>query len=106
MDYGNILTKAWKIVWKFKVLWIFGILSSCGQGSRSGGGGGSGNSGYRFSGSDTSLPPGMRNFFDGVQTFIDNIEAWQIAALIIGFILFILIMILSHHLLAQLGESA
>jgi hypothetical protein len=104
MDYGNILTKAWKIVWKFKVLWIFGILSSCGQGSRSGGGGGSGNSGYRFSGSDTSLPPGMRNFFDGVQTFIDNIEAWQIAALIIGFILFILIMIFITSALSTIGR--
>ncbi len=31
MDYGEVLSKAWKIAWKFKVLWIFGILASCGQ---------------------------------------------------------------------------
>ena len=32
MDFGEILSKAWKIIWKFKILWIFGILTSCGQG--------------------------------------------------------------------------
>ncbi len=30
MDYGEVLSKAWKIAWKFKVLWIFGILAGCG----------------------------------------------------------------------------
>ena len=32
MDYGEVLSKSWKILWKFKVLWIFGILASCGTG--------------------------------------------------------------------------
>ena len=32
MEFGEILTKAWKIIWKFKILWVFGILSSCGHG--------------------------------------------------------------------------
>ncbi len=47
MNYSEVFSKAWKIVWKFKALWIFGILSSCarassgGSGSSSGGGGGS-----------------------------------------------------------------
>jgi hypothetical protein len=47
MDYSEVFSKAWKIVWKFKALWIFGILSSCaragsgGSGGSSGGGGGS-----------------------------------------------------------------
>ena len=27
IDMGQILVKAWKIIWKFKVLWIFGFLS-------------------------------------------------------------------------------
>jgi membrane-anchored glycerophosphoryl diester phosphodiesterase (GDPDase) len=38
MDIGEVLTRAWRIIWKFKVLWIFGILSSCavsGTGPRS-----------------------------------------------------------------------
>ena len=56
INIGEVITKAWQIVWKFKVLWIFGILASCGGnnssrfnfngGNSSGGGsGGSGNSG-------------------------------------------------------------
>jgi hypothetical protein len=104
MDYGDILTKAWKIIWKFKVLWIFGILSSCGQGGRSGGGGGGGNSGYRFSSGDTNIPPGMRNFFDGLQTFFDHIEAWQIAVLVIGLILFALIMVFITAAIGTVGR--
>lgn len=39
MDFSEVLTKAWRIVWKHKILWIFGILAGCGTG---GGGGGSG----------------------------------------------------------------
>lgn len=39
MDFGEVLGKAWRIIWKHKVLWIFGILAGCGSG---GGGGGSG----------------------------------------------------------------
>jgi hypothetical protein len=43
LNFGEILTKAWKIIWKHKVLWIFGILASCAQGG-GGNSGGSGNS--------------------------------------------------------------
>lgn len=47
MDYGEILTKAWKIIWKNKILWLFGILASCGalNTMNSGGSGGGGASG-------------------------------------------------------------
>jgi len=38
-NFGEVLTRAWQNIWKYKVLWIFGILASC---SRSGGGSGSG----------------------------------------------------------------
>jgi len=36
INYGEILSKSWQIVWKFKILWIFGILAGCagGNGSR------------------------------------------------------------------------
>ncbi len=40
-NFGEVLTRAWQITWKYKVLWIFGILASC---SRGGGGGSSGGS--------------------------------------------------------------
>jgi hypothetical protein len=50
-DFGNVLTRAWQIVWKNKILWIFGILASCARGN-GGGGGGGGNTGYQFSSGD------------------------------------------------------
>ena len=37
MNYGEVLSRAWQIIWKYKVLWIFGILAGLGSG-----GGGSG----------------------------------------------------------------
>ena len=45
MNYSEVFSKAWKIVWKFKALWIFGILSSCARASSSGSGGSIGGSG-------------------------------------------------------------
>jgi len=44
-NFGEVLTRAWQIIWKHKVLWIFGILASCGRGG-GGGGSGGGNSGF------------------------------------------------------------
>ena len=31
MDYGEVLSRAWKIIWRYKVLWLFGILAGCGS---------------------------------------------------------------------------
>lgn len=38
MNFGEILSKAWQIIWKHKVLWIFGILAGCASGGGSGNG--------------------------------------------------------------------
>jgi hypothetical protein len=103
MNFGEILTKAWKIIWKFKVLWIFGILSSCGQGG-GGGGGGGGNTGVQFSGRDPDIPPGLRHFFYNLENFFDNIQGWQIAAMVIGFILFFLILGLILSAISTVGR--
>jgi len=53
MDFGEVLGKAWRIVWKHKVLWIFGIFAGC----SSGGGGGGGGSGWQQSW-DSGQPSG------------------------------------------------
>jgi len=103
MDFGEVLSKAGKIIWKFKVLWIFGILASCGQRS-SGGGGGGGNSGFKFSGGNFDLPPGWEHNFRQMENFFDTIQGWQIAALILGFMLFMLIWILITTAINTLGE--
>ncbi len=104
MDFGEVLTNAWKIIWKFKVLWIFGILSSCGQGGGGGGGGGGGNSGVQYSPSEGELPPFMRDFVFGMERFFNNIEGWQIALFIIGMIVFILVLTFIFAALNTVGR--
>jgi len=82
-NLGEVLTKAWQIVWKFKVLWIFGIFAGCSNGG--GGGGGGSGSGYRFDGSSfTDLPPELREFVRGMDQFgrwFEN-NLWIIAVII------------------------
>jgi hypothetical protein len=60
MDYGNILSRAWQIVWKYKILWIFGILASFVQAGTSSGT----NISYRFSSGDVGQ--GVSNLFGNV----------------------------------------
>lgn len=103
MDFGQVLTKAWKIIWKFKVLWIFGILASCGQ-NGGGSSGGSGNTGVQYSSGDQNLPPGMRQFFDGFENFFDAIQVWQIAALIIGILFVVLIIAAISSAISTVGR--
>jgi len=102
MNFGEVFSRAWKIIWKFKILWVFGILSSCGQGGGSGGGGSS-NTGFQYSSGDANLPPGMRDFFNGVETFFNNIQGWEIAALIVGILLFTLIMVFIASAISTVG---
>ena len=66
MDFGGVLSKAWKIVWKYKVLWIFGLLAALGEGNGGGGGGGGGRGGSFNNGSQGFNPP---NFQQGQYNF-------------------------------------
>ncbi len=45
-NFGEVLTRAWQIIWKHKILWLFGVLASCSRGNGGGGNGGGGNSGF------------------------------------------------------------
>ena len=103
MNFGEILTKAWKVIWRYKILWVFGILTSCGQGTNGGNGGG-GNTGVQFSGGDVDLPPGIWNFFNNLETFFENIQGWQIATLIIGTMLLVLILAFIFTALSTIGR--
>jgi hypothetical protein len=40
LNFGEVLTRAWQITWRYKILWLFGILAGC---NRSSGGGSSSN---------------------------------------------------------------
>src|SRR3990172_4054264 len=61
MDYGAILSRAWKITWNHKILWVFGFLaglaSGGGGGGNAGGGGGGQPGGPGGPGGPGFLPP-------------------------------------------------
>ena len=92
MNYGEVLSKSWKIIWKYKILWIFGILASCAEGS--GGSSGGGGSSYQSSGNDfnSSNPfPELQNFGNRFVEIIENIPVW--VWVLIGFAFLALIAI-------------
>jgi hypothetical protein len=96
MNYGEVLSKSWKIVWKHKALWIFGILAGCGSGG--GGGGGGSNLNYSFQQGD--LPPAMENFFRQ----FERIPDWQIAMGIAAMVLFVLLLIVVVIFFSTIGR--
>ena len=63
-NFGEVLTKAWQITWKYKVLWIFGILAGCSQGN--GGNFNSNYSGNQGSGDFPHLPPDIARLFEQI----------------------------------------
>lgn len=92
MDFGEVLSKAWRIIWKHKILWIFGILAGCGQAASSGGG----NLGAQASNQNAMLP--WR-----IQQFVSRVETWQWALIIAAILLFVLILIVIVVILGTVG---
>src|SRR4030095_10903198 len=62
-NFGEVLSRAWQIIWKHKVLWIFGIFAGCSRGSSSF----RGNSSGGGSGSGGQLPPELMRIFQVIQ---------------------------------------
>jgi hypothetical protein len=62
-NFGEVLSRAWQIIWKHKVLWIFGIFAGCSRGS----GNFRGNSGGGGSGGTGQLPPEVMRVFQFIQ---------------------------------------
>ncbi|RPJ22049.1 MAG: hypothetical protein EHM33_24595 [Chloroflexi bacterium] len=65
-NFGEVLSRAWQIIWKHKILWVFGILAGCGRGgarfnSNSGGGGDGGGFGQ------PNFPPEVMRVFQVIQ---------------------------------------
>jgi len=86
-NFGEILSRAWQITWKYKVLWIFGILASCSEGS----GGGSGGSGFQNSGSDQNLPPALKQFSQQMEHYVEwSLDNWWIFIVIFLVILLLI----------------
>jgi hypothetical protein len=89
MNIGEVLSRAWKIVWKHKVLWIFGILASCSTGGM--------NSSSSYRSDEMNLPSGVENFFS--QT-----PEWQLIVIGLIIFLFFLILVLLFTFLGTIGR--
>jgi hypothetical protein len=111
MNYGEVLSKAWKIIWKNKILWLFGVLASCSAGGSGGGGGGSGaggSSGSNWTGQPGSfdfLTPSTQQAMNNVVDFFTGVPVWiwivlAISLVAVGFLLSILFL-----LVGILGET-
>ncbi|GEM_PF-3549775 len=70
MNYTELISKAWKFLWKHKILWLFGILAPASAGSSS--------SWSRFnsggSGSSTSTPGNFPRSFDQFWQMINQMS--------------------------------
>jgi hypothetical protein len=85
MNIGEVLTRAWDIIWKNKVLWIFGLLASLA--------GGSGGNNFRYNFEQRSGPR-----FENLPI---HLPAWVIALLV----LFALVLFVAFVVLSTLGRA-
>jgi hypothetical protein len=103
-NFGEVLSSAWKIAWRFRVLWIFGILASCAN--NQGGGGNFSNSNYSFSNDEFDLDalpitPEQERMVQ--QFFVDfaNNAMWYL----LGFFIFLLILSLAVFAIGVMGRT-
>lgn len=98
LNFGDILSRAWKITWGNKILWVFGVLAILGQG-----GGGGGNQGVSFDASDfqsgpgglPDLPPEFDRFFERIADLGDLLVPIVLALVCLGILLSIVFFLLS-----------
>ena len=86
-NFGEVLTRAWQIVWRHRVLWIFGILAGCGRGGSqfNSGSSGSGDGGFG------QFPPQVMRFLQFIQ---ENLTTFIVAACIVLVLLWALMIFL------------
>lgn len=91
LDFGNVLTRAWQIMWRNRILWLFGVLASCGRGGGGGSGGGNNiNSNVQVDPNGVpqfNLPPQVERFFQSA-------DVWMIVLAIVCVSLLVAIVIL------------
>jgi len=105
MDFGEVLSRAWQITWKYKILWLFGILASCGRQA------GSNSANYSFDqrdfdrfNRDVPLPPGLRNLFFGLQRWFEGLTEGQIVLFIALITIVVLVLFVLGLFLSTAGR--
>jgi hypothetical protein len=104
LDYGEILTRAWRITSRFRILWLFGILAGCGrQGGEdplfnlSGGGSAPGSA-------TQGLPPTLQTWMNDLLTpFHDLGNLWRVVAIVVGAICALAILQFFLGIMGQIG---
>lgn len=91
-NFGEVLTRAWQIVWKHRVLWIFGILASCGRGGSSFNGNSGGGGANGGPGTPPDLPPQVMQL---LQTIQENLTAFIAITIALGCVIWIVTIFLS-----------
>ena len=89
MNFGEVLTQAWNIIWKNKILWLFGFFASLGAG----GGANGNNFNYNFGGND--FPQSTGNLPPWAQHFLDNAILWVPVAILMTLLLVVVLVILN-----------
>lgn len=89
-NFGEVLARAWQIVWKHKILWVFGIFASCSRGG--GGGGGRGAGGGGGTGPGNQPFPQLEQYLNQLAQWMED-NPWIIAVVIIFFLAMFLISI-------------
>jgi hypothetical protein len=84
-NFGEVLTRAWEIVWKHRVLWVFGILASCGGGGGGGNAGGGGRAGV--SGPGPELPPQFMQWLEWIE---QNVVTFVILLFILALVIWLI----------------
>src|SRR3989304_562626 len=89
-NFGEVLSRAWQIIWKHKVLWIFGIFAGC---SRAGGGGSSGGGGGGGSGPGGGQPfSEFERIFDQISQWISD-NPWVVAVFVVLILILVVLSI-------------
>jgi hypothetical protein len=99
MNFGEILGKAWKILWKHKVLWIFGILAGLVSGNGGGGsnGGGSSNSGTSAGDWDWqggAMPSWMQGWQDTAERMWQAVQPYLWIIIVVAVLLILIFIVL------------
>lgn len=111
MNYSEVFSKAWKIIWKFKALWIFGILSSCARASSGSGGGSAGGSGGSsnlfhsgvLASPQAFLPKQVYQWFLQYQYAMDT-EPWGVFLIIMAVFFVVMALVVLSLFLGVLGR--
>ena len=94
MNFGEVLSRSWQIIWKHKVLWVFGILSGCSGTIWSAGS----NTGYRFSGGEGGF------YATNLSRFISQFPAWLFLLLACILLFVVLSLVVFFIILSTLGQ--